>query len=399
MNVLPDEQEISIQEAAGQFLKKECTAALARESEQGYTGFSQELWDKFASLGWLTLCLPEEQGGQALPISYLGLLLEEVGRYIAPIPVHSTMVTAMVLAKHGTPGQQGLLAEIGSGRLIMSFAVTEKSGVWNADAIQLEGRRDGDNIVLTGSKYFVDHFSTSAKCLVAYRCKDEDNRLSAILVDTSAQGIHVEHLHPTAKDSESVVTFRDVSVPVTNVVGLDGQGAAVVSDLMDYAAVFLVSQMQGAARQAMELAVAYVNNRDAFGQPIGAFQAIQHMAADMLNAVDGSQLLAREAIWRLSQGLSAPAEVSQAKAFANEKCLMVCRSAQQMHGGLGFITECDINLWYRRVASWGLRCGTTYEHRARVAAMLLDSEGDVRLDKPLACSTRGESRLLQEELA
>jgi alkylation response protein AidB-like acyl-CoA dehydrogenase len=103
------------------------------------------------------------------------------------------------------------------------------------------------------------------------------------------------------------------------------------------------------------------------------------MAADMMNAVDGTQLLVREALWHMSEALPASVEVSQAKSFANERCLAVCRGTQQMHGGIGFIAECDINLWYRRVASWALRAGTTYEHRQRIAASLLDRPGHARL--------------------
>jgi alkylation response protein AidB-like acyl-CoA dehydrogenase len=293
------------------------------------------------------------------------------------------MVAALVIARHGTAAQRALLRQVGTGELILSYAVTEQSGAWSADRIAMSGRREGDSIVLSGAKYFVDDFLTSGMTLVAFRLANAATgreELAAILVDTAADGITHTQLRPMAKDSECVVTFDDVRVPADNLVGAAGQGAAVVADLQNYAAVFLVSQMQGAARQAMELAVTYVNNRDAFGQPIGAFQAIQHMAADMLNAVDGSQLLAREAIWKLSEGLAADAEVSQAKSFASVKCLAVCRSAQQMFGGLGFITECDINLWFRRVASWGLRCGTTYEHRDRIARILLDQGGKVRLD-------------------
>ena len=383
MNTLPDEQEVEVQQAVAQFLKTECTPVLIRASEVGFSGYSKQLWEKFSSLGWLTLCLPEDVGGQALPMTYLGLLLEEVGRYIAPLPVHSTMVPALILAKYGSPDQRALLKHVGAGSLMLSFAATGKSGLWSADALSVKGRRDGDDIVLSGASYFVDHFSTSEKSLVALRLIDGGtgrDEPAAFLVDTASKGITVQQLHPMAKDNECVVTFDNVRVPAANMLGRPGQGADIVNQLQNYAAVLLVSQMQGAARQAMESAVEYVNNREAFGQPIGAFQAIQHMAADMMNAVDGSQLLAREAIWRLSRGQPANVEVSQAKAFANEKCLMVCRSAQQMFGGLGFISECDINLWFRRVASWSLRCGTTYEHRARVASILLDTPGLVRLD-------------------
>ena len=120
--------------------------------------------------------------------------------------------------------------------------------------------------------------------------------------------------------------------------------------------------------------------RIAFKQPIGSFQSIQHMAADMTIAVDGTALLAREALWRLDSDLPADLEVSQAKAFANQHCVSTCRSAQQIHGGMGFMMEFDLHLWYRRVVSWSLYAGTTFEHRRVVSHLLLDSPGQVRLD-------------------
>ena len=137
--------------------------------------------------------------------------------------------------------------------------------------------------------------------------------------------------------------------------------------------------MVGAAAEATHRAVEYAKGRNAFGQAIGAFQAIQHMAADMTIGVDGAQLLVREAIFRLGEGLPARVEVAQAKAFASEKCLAAVRMAQQIHGGIGFIAEFDQQLWYRRVAAWSLRCGTAPEHRLLVAESLLDRQGPVRL--------------------
>ena len=381
MNVLPDPQELEVQQAVAEFLMRECPPATVRLSEEGYIGHSPQLWTKFADLGWLTLCLAEDVGGQGLPLSYLGLLLEQVGQVIAPMPVLGTMVSALVIDRYASTPQRALLNQVGTGELILSYAVTEASGVWSEARIAMTGQREGDDIVLSGTKHFVDNFAVSGRVLVAFRQMDPrsgTSELSAILVDTRAAGISATQLHPMAKDGEYTVWFDKVRVPVGQLLG---GGARAVHDLMNYAAIFTVSQMQGAARQAMLLAVDHVNNREAFGQPIGAFQAIQHMAADMMNAVDGSQLLAREAIWRLGRGLPADAEISQAKSFANEQCLKVCRSAQQMFGGMGFITVCDINLWFRRVASWSLRCGTTYEHRERLAVILLDQGGALRLDE------------------
>jgi alkylation response protein AidB-like acyl-CoA dehydrogenase len=141
--------------------------------------------------------------------------------------------------------------------------------------------------------------------------------------------------------------------------------------------------MIGATKKDAEMAIEYSKNRMAFGRPIGAFQSIQHLCADMTLWVDGAQLLTYEALWKIDQGLPAGVEVSQAKSFCNEKCEAVVRSSQVIHGGIGFMMEFDLHLWYRRVSAWTMRLGTSFEHRANVAQALLDQPGRVRLGMPL----------------
>jgi alkylation response protein AidB-like acyl-CoA dehydrogenase len=377
MDVLLNEQEILIQETARKFFEAECTPTLVRDSEKNGQGFSRKLWKQFSELGWLGLSLPEQYGGQGLPVTYLALLMEEIGRHTVPLPVHSTLVPAIVIEKYGTNEQKLLLSKVIAGDALLSFAVQESGGRWSEKAIKLAGRLDGDSVVLAGKKLFLADFQHASHCLVAFRWASHNGSgdLALALIDTTAAGIAVQHLSPLAKDQECAVEFDDVRVSQDAII----RGTGAVQDLMDYAAVLMACQMQGAARKALELAAAYVSQREAFGQFIGSFQAIQHLSADMLNAVDGVQLLSREATWRISQNLPTRVEVAQAKSFANEKCLFVVRSAQQMHGGIGFIEEFDINLWYRKVASWGVRAGTTYEHRRTIAQALLDTPAYVRL--------------------
>ena len=145
----------------------------------------------------------------------------------------------------------------------------------------------------------------------------------------------------------------------------------------------LCAQMVGATRKDADMAIEYAKNRVAFGRPIGSFQSIQHLCADMTIWVDGAQMLTYEALWKIDQGMPASVEVSQAKAFCNDKCEAVVRSSQSIHGGIGFMMEFDLHLWFRRVTSWTLRLGTSFEHRANVARALLDTPGQVRLGLPL----------------
>ena len=143
-----------------------------------------------------------------------------------------------------------------------------------------------------------------------------------------------------------------------------------VERLFERGTALLCAQIVGATRKAVDMAVDYAKWRVAFGRPIGAFQAIQHMCADMMTWVDGAQLLTYEALWKLSQGLPAGLEVATAKAFCNDRCQAAIRHANQIHGGVAQIKEFDLNLWYRRAAAWTMKLGTTFEHRHNIARAL-----------------------------
>ena len=378
MDVLPDEQETLIRETAREFFAAESTPALIRACEKDADKYSPELWQKLAGLGWLGVSLPDECGGQGLPITYAGLLLEEAGRHIAPIPLHSTLVASLVLARHGTPQQRDGLRKVIAGETVLCFAVQGRDGAWSDSPRGLSGTRGGGTIMLEGERSFVDNFRIAHQCLVLFTL---DGQPAAALVDTKLPGIERMDLVTTAKDSQSLVTFSGVRIPERDIVP---GGAALARYLCDCATALMTSQLAGCARRDMEFAAEYARQREAFGQPIGSFQAIQHLMADMLIAVDGVELLVHEALWRLDQGLGASIEVSQAKAFASDKCIFVGRSAQQIHGGLGFMMEYDLQLWYRRIVAFSLRCGSVREHRQRIAAALIDQPGKVRLGMSLS---------------
>ena len=387
MDVLLNEEEEMVKNAARELLEGEWPPSLARAMEKDDLGYPPALWQQMAQLGWLGLALPESFGGQGLPLTYLGIIMEELGRAIAPVPFHSTMVPALTIALDGSEEQQQLvLPRVSSGGLVMTWAVTERDPRFLPETIQTQAVEQGDQFVISGVKMFVDNFNAAETCLVACRTSpvsSENQGISLFLVDTDSQGISEIPLTTLAKDKQSQVTFNGVLVPKANLVGRLDQGWPVLEAMVDRATILLCAQMVGAARKDSEMAIEYAKNRAAFGRPIGAFQSIQHLCADMVLWVDGAQLLTYEALWKMDQGLPAAIEVSQAKAFCNDKCEAVVRSSQIIHGGIGFMMEFDLHLWFRRVTSWTLRLGTSFEHRARIAKALLDQPGRVRLGMPL----------------
>lgn len=383
MDVLPNEEEQMVKNLAREFLEAECPPQLARDMEKDDLGYPPELWQKLAELGWLSISMPEQYGGQGLPLTYLGLISEELGRAIAPVPFHSTMVAALTIAEAGADGQkQDLLPRVCSGNLVLSWAFSEETPRYLPETIHCQATEDGDSFVLNGTKMFVDNFVASDKCLVACRTgppTDDNAGISLLLVDTDSAGVSQIALTTLAKDKQSKVTFDNVRVPGSNLVGELNQGWPIAQRMLDRGTVLLCAQMVGATRKDAEMGIEYAKNRVAFGRPIGAFQSVQHMCADMILWVDGGQLLTYEALWKMDQGLPFSVEVSQAKAFCNDKCEAVVRTSQVLHGGMGFMMEFDLHLWYRRVTTWTMRLGTSFEHRARIARALLDQPGKVRL--------------------
>jgi len=383
MDVLPGEEEQMVKNLAREFLEAECPTSLAREMEKDDLGYPPELWKKIADLGWFGMSLPETYGGQGLPLSYLGLISEELGRVIAPVPFHSTMVAALTIAASGTEQQkQSILPHVSSGDMILTWAFQELNPKLSPEAIRTTATETDDGYIIDGTKMFVDNYVSADKILIACRTSsatDKSEGLSMFIIDTNLSGMVETPLVTIAKDKQSKVKFDGVKISKDALVGEVGQGWGIAVDMLDRGTALLCAQMVGAARKDIEIGIEYAKNRVAFGRPIGAFQSVQHMCADMTIWVDGAQMLTYEALWKMDEGIPASVDVSQAKAFCNDKCQAAVRSSQVLHGGMGFMMEFDLHLWYRRVCAWTMRLGTSFEHRARVSKALIEEPGRVRL--------------------
>jgi alkylation response protein AidB-like acyl-CoA dehydrogenase len=393
MDTTLSEEEVMVRETARKFLEAECPTKLVREMEKDPKGYPPDLWKQAAELGWQGLALPEKYGGSDMPLAYLGLVLEEVGRALAPLPLLSTVVAALALAREANEElRSAVLPAVAAGDVVLTWAFHEQNPLLAPEAVQCQAVADGNDFVINGSKMFVDNYVAADHCLVVCRtapASAANAGLSLFLVDTGSAGLSQVPLITLAKDKVSEVTFQKVRVPKGNLVGALNQGWPVAEHMLEQATALLCAQMLGATRKDAEMAIEWSKYRKAFGQPIGAFQSIQHMCADMLMWIDGGNLLTYEALWKMDQGLPAGVEASQAKAFCNEKCEASVRICQGIHGGIGFMMEFDLQLWYRRVCTWTMRLGTAYEHRAKVARALLDRPGRVILGRPVPVEAEG----------
>ena len=373
MDVLLDDDERLLHEAVRRFFESECQPDRVRNIENNGEPFDHELWNALAELGWLGLALPAIHGGSEAPLSQLGLLFEEAGRALAPIPLHSHTVGCLTLAAAATPEQQErLLPSAIAGQCLLSWSWTEQRFDTTPAAIQLSAEPDGNGWKINGNKRFVDNFANCDACLLPVRTgKGQDaDQISLLLVSPQLPGISFEAISTLAGDRQYEVRFADVLVSGDEMIGTPGQGWQAARAMLDIAVALNTAMLVGATRMAVERAVAYAKERYAFGKPLAAFQAIQHMSANMITWVDGAELLNREALWKLDRGERARLEIASAKSFANEYCQAALREANQIHGGVAQVHEYDQQLWYRRAAAWSMRLGTTLDHRKTVAEEL-----------------------------
>ena len=378
MDVLLNQEEEMIRDGLRRFFETECDTDRVRGIEDGETRIDGNLWQQLAELGWLGLALPAAYGGGEAPFTQLILLFEEAGRALAPVPLHSHVVTSLALAQAVDSGVGGAFGEefihsacLGETRL--TWAWEERLPNMGPEAVLLRAIPDGNGWLLNGSKRMVEAFEISDYCLLAVRTdptKQAREGLSLLLVRPDAEGISSRLQRTLAGDGHSIVQFDNVHVDGEALVGIVDEGWDLAQPMLERAMVLNCAMIVGATRRAAERAFDYAKQRIAFGHPIGSFQAIQHTCADMITWVDGAELLTREAGWRIAQGLDAALSVAAAKSFTNERCQMVLREANQIHGGYAQVKEYDQQLWYRRAAAWCMRLGTSTEHRRTVAQEL-----------------------------
>ena len=373
MDVLLDEDEELLREAIRRFFAAECDPSVVRRAEASTAGVDPSLWQNLAELGWLGLAMPALYGGAQAPMNQLGLLFEEAGRALAPVPLHPHTVASLTLAEHGTSTQkERYLSDAATGSSFLSWAWFEGRPGIGLNTIQLTAKPDGNGWRLNGSKHFVDGFDGAAACVVAVRTSPGDGAegISLVLIDPNAAGVHATAQRTLAGDTQTSVTFEDVFVGGDDLLGVADEAGDAAQTMFEQAVILNCAMIVGATRMAVERAVEYAKERVAFGKVIGQFQAIQHMCANMIMWIDGAELLTREALWKLSQGQNATLEIASAKAFANEHCQAALREANQIHGGVAQVREYDQQLWYRRAAAWSMRLGTSLEHRRTVASCL-----------------------------
>lgn len=359
---LAEEQEM-LKKMARDFLTDKCPKTLVKEIQAGEKGYSPELWQEMAGLGWMGLVLPEKYGGSAMSFLDLAVLLEEMGRAALPGPFISSVVTgALPILEFGTDAQkQAYLPGISEGRTIFTLALSEHGGGFDAGSISVKATTDKDGFVINGTKLFVPDANVADYLLCVARTDEKapaEKGLTIFIVDAKSPDITKTVLRTIGNDKLCEVVFKGVRVPKEDVLGKLNQGWEVVQKMMDRAAVAKSCIILGSLQQMLEMTVQYAKDRVQYDHPIGSFQVIQHYCANMATDVDGLRFATYQAAWKLSEGLPCRQEVAITKTWANEAYLRVSTLAHQIHGAIGVTIDHDLQFYTRQGAAAALSFGS-----------------------------------------
>jgi alkylation response protein AidB-like acyl-CoA dehydrogenase len=350
---------------------------VVRAMEDDPTGYPADLWTQMGALGLAGLTLPERYGGAGLGTLDAAIVYEELGRALAPTPHFvSSVMSGGVLARAGTKEQKrAWLPRIAAAETILTPAWLEPKNGYGPAGVRLRATTDRDGYRLTGTKRHVHFASAAERLLVLARTGDGETDIDLLLIDRATPGIELVQHHTLASDTQYEVTFRDVHVPASDRIGAAGTGWATWHDTMHDGIILLAAQAMGGAERALEITVEFAKTRHQFDKPLAAFQAISHYLADASTTIDGGRTLVHEAAWARARGHSVSRLAPMAKLFACQTFRDVTAMAQQVHGGIGFTVEYDIQLYFRRAKQLQLSWWDTRYLEELIARDVLDGGG------------------------
>lgn len=370
-----DEQEL-LRAEARKFLDQNASLEEVRKISTSDTGLERNLWNRMAELGWVGLTMPEEHGGTGLDLVTLIVLLEEAGRSLFPSPLISTVVAARAIERAGSEEQKARwLPGLADGSKIGTLAYLEETDRHDAEGIALLGKRDGDATPLTGAKQLVPDTASADLFVVAYRSGPDADAISLAVIERGVAGLEIDDF-PTMDATKRIgrLRFDAVSVGDADRLGAEGSAGAVFAELLDVGALLVAAEAVGAAEGAVSITRDFANERIQFGKPIGKFQGVKHPLAEAHVDVESFKSLVYYAAWALDEGTEdASRAVSRAKAYASETFPRIGIEGVQLHGGVGYTAEYDIQLFLKRSKWMRPAFGDADYHYDRLAVMSLDT--------------------------
>ncbi len=374
------EEQVMLRRMAHDFAANEIVPVAAELDESGK--FPHEIVAKAREVGLINFNIPEQYGGMGASVLEECLIMEEIGWGCSGVGTALTInnLAAIPIKLAGSEEQKKeWLGRMVDGALA-SYAVTEPNAGSDVAGIETFAAKRGDEYVLSGTKTFISNAS-EAQFFVLFARTDRESRhrgISCFIVERDRPGFSVskkfDKLGQRCADTAEIA-LEEVVIPASQRLGAEGEGFFIAMQVFDYSRPVVAAMAVGVARRAMEEALKYAQERNAFGQPIVNFQAVGHMIADMAIHIEAARLLCWKAAWNCDQGRPNSKEAAFAKAFAADMAMKTCVDAVQVFGGYGYMKEYPVEKLMRDVKVFQIYEGTSQIQRVIITRELIKESG------------------------
>jgi len=366
------EEQLMIANQARDLLNAESPTRVIRElAQRDRDGYDKSFWKKMADVGWLGITVPEEYGSQGGNLDNLFGICEEMGRVGLVGPFFSTVVlSSQALLADGSEAQKKhYLPRIAGGETVVSWAMLEAEIENELELTETTATPQDGGYVLDGTKLFVPYAHVADYMMVLARLKGTsgEDGLTLFVMPADVSRVTIELDSTLGVDRVCSVILNKVRLGSESVVGVPGKAAGTVKRVLRIATVAKMSEMIGGFANALNMTVEYVKDRHAWGYPIGARQAVQHILANAYMDLNLSRVLLRKAAWALVSGLPADLEISIAKSFINEKYKLATKAGVQLHGAIAYCIDHDMQVFVKHAKIAESTLGSTDYHLAKVA--------------------------------
>ena len=374
------QEQKDIQRAAREFIQGQYDKEKILAWEETHT-FPREIWKKACQLGFVGIHFPEEYGGQGYGVTENILIVEEFCRKDSGVGVALSLAdfSSEVVLRFGTSEQKKkYLLPVARGEFISGGAYTEPDHGSDITLMATTAARQGDFFVINGTKTFITNGGLAdffvVLCQTDPNVKPPYRGQCTILVDKGAKGLEATEITPKMgirMTSTAELSFSDVRVPVSQLLGEENKGFYQVLDFFDESRIEIAAQALGIAEAAFDRTLDYVKQRGQFGKKLVDFQITQHKLADMATKIEAARLMTYKAAWNYDQKRIDPKLTSMAKMFAARAAVEVADEAIQMHGGYGYITEYEVERFYRDAKIMEIYEGTREIQKNTIASALI----------------------------
>lgn len=366
MTTISAEERIAMRDSFARLLEQRADEEALRKAIDTDIGYDTALWQDMAEMGVLGLLIDPELGGIGGDAILLEMLMEEAGSRLLCSPFISTAVVASSLigASTNEDVKSQMLSEIVAGQLTIALALTGSKGLWTSDGIDVTAQQNGDSWQLNGNASFVMHAETAGGILAIAKV---DNDIRVFLVAPNAPGVEIS----TLKTNDPTLRLSQITLSGAAGQLLEGVDDVAVNNAMNLARIALAGEQAGGVKRIFDITIDYLQTRYQFGRQIGSYQAMKHMAADMLVEVESATSAARNAATsHATASDDARTLVSLASFACADAYRDVTAQAIQMHGGIAYTWEHPAHLYWRRARTGLWLFGSSDHHRDQYLTQL-----------------------------